>query len=309
MVPTRQNGVILDFWGAFDIEGQCKLLPNTMDFYQGVLHLWLKFDDPSLKGWWVMAQTISDLTHTHIYIHRHTNTQTDAGNDKTQRPKLSSGNKRRACCEKFRNNTHTLCHELFFNMLKWKIEINATLLEVMREPQFCVLWGLTSCMGTHVKSLPQPWRTQRQKFSLWRYYLDLRIYDHAYSRNLEGKVFREKLCRFRCKHRWFYQNKTTLLMCNLCVDLASWRGISNSRRASSFKKYIPKNLSDISISSCHESYPIRRNAYKTPELYETFAINAFWKMCTMKVNSLFDCNEITTQIDVGWWWWWVAREM
>ena len=30
---------------------------NNMDLYQGILHLWSKFGDPSLNGWWVIAWT------------------------------------------------------------------------------------------------------------------------------------------------------------------------------------------------------------------------------------------------------------
>ena len=56
---------------------------NNRALNQGLLHLWSKFGDPSLNGWWVIARTNSWLTDT----------QTHAGNDNTRRPKLASGNK------------------------------------------------------------------------------------------------------------------------------------------------------------------------------------------------------------------------
>ena len=61
---------------------------NDMDLHHGLLHLWSKFGDPSLNGWWVIARTSWGLTHTHGH------TQTDAGNNNTRRPKLASGKNR-----------------------------------------------------------------------------------------------------------------------------------------------------------------------------------------------------------------------
>ena len=49
---------------------------NNRDLKQGVLHLWSKFGDPSLNGWWVMAQTSSGLTSTHMRTHTDTHRQT-----------------------------------------------------------------------------------------------------------------------------------------------------------------------------------------------------------------------------------------
>ena len=45
---------------------------NIRDLNKGLLHLWFKFGDPSLNGWWVFVWTSSGL------IHRHTDRQTDA---------------------------------------------------------------------------------------------------------------------------------------------------------------------------------------------------------------------------------------
>ena len=69
---------------------------------QGVLHLFSKFGDPSLNGWWVIARTST------WFIHRQTDTQilhgrTDAGidkNDNTRRTKLVSAKNscKVACC-------------------------------------------------------------------------------------------------------------------------------------------------------------------------------------------------------------------
>ena len=53
---------------------------NNRDLNQGLSHLWSKFGDPSLNGWWVIART--NLV---------TDGRTDAGNDNTQRPILASG--------------------------------------------------------------------------------------------------------------------------------------------------------------------------------------------------------------------------
>ena len=59
---------------------------NNRDLNQGLFHLWSKFGDSSLNGWWVIARTSWWLTD------RHTHTHTHAGNDNTRRPKLASGN-------------------------------------------------------------------------------------------------------------------------------------------------------------------------------------------------------------------------
>ena len=64
---------------------------NNRALNQGFLHLWSKFGDPSLNGWWVIARTNSWLTDTH----------THAGNDNTRRPKLASGKKDRINCYSF----------------------------------------------------------------------------------------------------------------------------------------------------------------------------------------------------------------
>ena len=53
------------------------------DPYQGLLHLWSKFGDPSLNGWWVIART-SDWR---------TDWPTDGGNDNTRRQQLTLGEK------------------------------------------------------------------------------------------------------------------------------------------------------------------------------------------------------------------------
>ena len=55
----------------------------------GLLHLWSKFGDPSLNGWWVIEWTSSWLTHTQTDGRTHR--QTDAGNNNTRRTKLASG--------------------------------------------------------------------------------------------------------------------------------------------------------------------------------------------------------------------------
>ena len=55
---------------------------NNRDLNQGLLHLWSKFGDSSLNGWWVIARTSWWLTDRHTHTHTH---------DNTRRPKLASG--------------------------------------------------------------------------------------------------------------------------------------------------------------------------------------------------------------------------
>ena len=58
-----QNGVDFYFEVKFDLEGQGQSPPpkkktkNNRDLNQGLLHLWYKFGDPSLNGWWVITRT------------------------------------------------------------------------------------------------------------------------------------------------------------------------------------------------------------------------------------------------------------
>ena len=59
---------------------------NKRDLIQGLLHLWSKFGDPSLNGWWVIART-------NLVTDGRTDWRTDAGNDNTRRPKLALGKK------------------------------------------------------------------------------------------------------------------------------------------------------------------------------------------------------------------------
>ena len=59
-----QNVVNFDFDPKFDLDGKItkrqtnnKKNKNNRNLNQGVLHLWSKFGDPSLNGWWVIART------------------------------------------------------------------------------------------------------------------------------------------------------------------------------------------------------------------------------------------------------------
>ena len=79
-------------WGKFGLSSSIwpwrslSITPqNNRDLNQGLLHLWSKFGDPSLNGWWIIARTSSWLTDTQTHTHTH------AGNDNTRRPKLASG--------------------------------------------------------------------------------------------------------------------------------------------------------------------------------------------------------------------------
>ena len=42
---------------------------NNRDLNQGLLHLWSKFGDSSLNGWWVIARTSWWLTDRHTHTH------------------------------------------------------------------------------------------------------------------------------------------------------------------------------------------------------------------------------------------------
>ena len=49
---------------------------NNRDLNQGLLHLWSKFGDSSLNGWWVTARTSWWLTDRHTHTHTHTQATT-----------------------------------------------------------------------------------------------------------------------------------------------------------------------------------------------------------------------------------------
>ena len=49
---------------------------NNRNLNQGLLHLWSKFGDPSLNGWWIIARTSSWLTDTWTHTHIHTQATT-----------------------------------------------------------------------------------------------------------------------------------------------------------------------------------------------------------------------------------------
>ena len=61
-------------WGKFWIWSSIwpwrsrSIIPqNNKALNRGLLHLWSKFGDPSLNGWWVIARTNSWLTDTHTH--------------------------------------------------------------------------------------------------------------------------------------------------------------------------------------------------------------------------------------------------
>ena len=98
---------------------------NYSDLNQGLLHLWSKFSDSSLSGWWVIARTSWWLTDRHTHTH--------AGNDNTRRPKLASGKNLivASMCICLRDsNGHWLCpkvcpvgQSLDFHLLYWQCHI------------------------------------------------------------------------------------------------------------------------------------------------------------------------------------------
>ena len=67
-----QNGVNLDLSYIWPWRSRSTAPQNNKDLNQGLLHLWAKFGDPSLNGWWVIVRTSSWL------MHRQTHTQTQA---------------------------------------------------------------------------------------------------------------------------------------------------------------------------------------------------------------------------------------
>ena len=49
---------------------------SNRDLNQGLFHLWSKFGDSSLNGWWVIARTSWWLTDRHTHTHTHTQATT-----------------------------------------------------------------------------------------------------------------------------------------------------------------------------------------------------------------------------------------
>ena len=66
-----QNGVNFDLKLNLTLKVNTITPQNNRDLNQGLLHIWSKFGDPSLNGWWVIARTSKWLMHTQ------TDTQTD----------------------------------------------------------------------------------------------------------------------------------------------------------------------------------------------------------------------------------------
>ena len=69
-LASGKNGVNFDSQVQFDLEDHPSITPrNNRDLNQGLLHLWSKFGDPSLNGWWIIPRTSSWLTDRHTYTH------------------------------------------------------------------------------------------------------------------------------------------------------------------------------------------------------------------------------------------------
>ena len=83
-----QNGVTSEFRVKFDLEGQGQSTPKTIPSkYKVFCVFWIKSDDCSVKGCWVIVRTTRER-HTHA--HTHIYTQRDAGNENNRRPVLAS---------------------------------------------------------------------------------------------------------------------------------------------------------------------------------------------------------------------------
>ena len=81
IVPTSSKWGNFWFEVKFDLEGQGQSPPkNNRDLNQVRLHLWSKFVDPSLNGWWVIAHSSKCLPHTQTdgRTDGHTDRQTQA---------------------------------------------------------------------------------------------------------------------------------------------------------------------------------------------------------------------------------------
>ena len=60
------------FWGSiWPWRSRSIIQQNNRALNQGLLHVWSKFGDPSLNGWWVIAQTNLWLTDTRTHTHTH----------------------------------------------------------------------------------------------------------------------------------------------------------------------------------------------------------------------------------------------
>ena len=62
---------------------------NNRDLNQGLFHLWSKFGDSSLNGWWVIARTSWWLTDRHTHTHTHTQATTIPEGQNWPRVKIS----------------------------------------------------------------------------------------------------------------------------------------------------------------------------------------------------------------------------
>ena len=84
-----QNGVNFDFEVKFDLEGQSQSPLKTIGILTKVFYIY----GPNLV---ILAETGDELSHRQAHDWRtdgHTHRQTDAGNNNTRRPKLTSGKK------------------------------------------------------------------------------------------------------------------------------------------------------------------------------------------------------------------------
>ena len=82
-----QNGVTFDFEVKFDLEGQGQSPPKAIGILTKVFYTYG-------QNLVILAWTGDELSRgqaSDYRTHGRTDTQTDAGNDKTRRPKLASG--------------------------------------------------------------------------------------------------------------------------------------------------------------------------------------------------------------------------
>ena len=64
-----QNGVNVDLNSIWPWRSRSIAPQNNRALNQGLLHLWSRFGDPSLIGWWIITRTRSWLTDTRTHTH------------------------------------------------------------------------------------------------------------------------------------------------------------------------------------------------------------------------------------------------
>ena len=94
---------------------------NNRDLNQGLLHLWSKFGDPGLNGWWIIARTSSWLTDRHTHTHTHTHTQASTIPEGQNWPRVKSPRRFMVACMLNIWEANILCITVGMMYLRWAI--------------------------------------------------------------------------------------------------------------------------------------------------------------------------------------------